>query len=363
MLFTLQTASLFGSYFVTFIIVLVNALLAYALYRADLRRVCAVSCAAVFAVNAFTGVVLMSLRPTERETAKVAAVQGNISSTEKWAGNWWDLTKERYGALTAEAVAEGAEIVIWPETVVRVPVENKDVFEWLSDLANDQNVTLLVGCFSDFGRRNSVVAFGPDGEMSEDIYSKRYLVPFGEFVPMRGIIVAILPWLTEIGMLSGDLTPGDSANVLDTEYGTIGSMICFDSIYEPTALDSAGSGAELIAIETNDSWFYDSAALWMHEGQAKMRAIETGKYVVRAANTGVSAIISPKGEVLSELGPLKTGYVAGEVGFIPQNTLYVYIGNLFVWLAIAAVVGVISADVTLGILENRKARNEDSALQ
>lgn len=352
-LFTLQTASLFGSYFVTFLIVLVNALLAYALYRADLRRICAVSCAAIFAANAAAGVMLMSLRPAERETVKVAALQGNLPSTEKLGVD----TKDTYGGLTKKAAEAGAKIVIWPETTVRTPIIS-DVYarKWMSDLAEDNEIILIIGTFSNKGVKyyNSAVTFMPDGTISDDIYSKRYLVPFGEYVPMRDLFTIFLPSLLEINMLSYDLAAGEDAGILHTEYGNIGSLICFDSIYEQASLDSVREGAELLFIETNDSWFGDSAALRVHEYHAQLRAIEVGRYIACSANTGVSVIVSPKGELINELDPMKAGYVIEDVGFIEENTLYTYIGNLFVWLAIAAVVGVIVADVIVRTIDKSK---------
>ena len=143
--------------------------------------------------------------------------------------------------------------------------------------------------------------------MCETVYSKQKPVPFGEFVPYRELVMLLVPPLADIGMLENDLLVGDRSEVFDLGVGRVGSLICFDSIYESTALDSVRRGAQLLAVSTNDSWFQDSRGVWMHNAQSSLRAIETGRYVVRAGNTGVSSVIDPTGQVTAELDPLLTG--------------------------------------------------------
>jgi len=160
-------------------------------------------------------------------------------------------------------------------------------------------------------------------------------------VPLREFVTFIFPPLANIGMLEDDLAPGKSSEVIYSDIAKIGCGLCFDSIYEDVILDAVRNGAEIIAISTNDSWFSDSAALDMHNGQARLRAIESGKYVVRSANTGISSIIDPMGNVKEELGALERGYVVSEVSLKSENTLYVYIGNLFAYICVAYVAGML----------------------
>ena len=134
-------------------------------------------------------------------------------------------------------------------------------------------------------------------------------------------------------MLSADLVAGEDSAVFETELGTFGGLICFDSIYETLALDSTRDGAELILLSTNDSWYKDSAAVYQHNGHAVLRAIENGRCVVRAANTGISSILSERGEVLGSLPPLTDGYVTGQVTLSSHTTLYTVTGNLIVLLS------------------------------
>jgi apolipoprotein N-acyltransferase len=183
---------------------------------------------------------------------------------------------------------------------------------------------------------NAVFLAFPDGTLSETVYYKRHLVPFGEYVPMRDLVEVLVPPLADIGMLSDDLAAGKDSAIFDTPLGGIGTLVCFDSIYEALTLSSVRDGAEFLVLPTNDSWFLDSAAAYMHHAQARLRAIEGGRYIVRAADTGISSVIAPDGSVDAELPPLVEGVSISTVHPTSSRTLYSYIGNLFVYLLLAA---------------------------
>ena len=99
-------------------------------------------------------------------------------------------------------------------------------------------------------------------------------------------------------------------------------------------------------ISSNDSWFYDSAAVYQHQAQGQLRAIECGRYFLRSANTGISTVISPEGEVLSLIDPLERGYAVNDVSMRDGTTLYTVIGNLFVYLCAAFAIGVVVFGIT-----------------
>ena len=110
---------------------------------------------------------------------------------------------------------------------------------------------------------------------------------------MRDVIMMLVPPLAELSALEGDLTPGADAALFDLPEemadGKVGSLICFDSIYEELTLDSVRHGANLMIVSSNDSWFYDSAGVYQHQAQAQLRAIESGRSIARAANTKAHA--------------------------------------------------------------------------
>lgn len=338
LLVTVQSAAYLGSYFITFLLVAVALLIAALLLYPSHARLCGILAASLFCGDLALGGLRLLTRPDEGDAVSVAAIQGNISSLDKWSEDSASITRERYDALTREAAANGASLVIWPETALAVVLDKAPTTqEWLVSLAQETGVTILVGVFTSgngdeaLSQYNSIVAFYPDGHMDETVYNKQKPVPFGEFVPCRELVMLLIPPLAEVGMLDRDLLAGDTSPVFELPLGNVGSLICFDSIYESTALDSVRNGAELLAVSTNDSWFQDSRGVWMHNAQSSLRAIETGRYVVRAGNTGVSSLIDPTGRVLSELDPLLTGTVEGDVYLMDETTLYVRIGNLFAW--------------------------------
>ena len=347
-LVTLQSASLFGSYFVSFLILVVNGFVAYAFLFPSRKVLCGALALSLTAGNLIFGIVYMNIPQTEGEGVQVASIQGNLASGEEWGAiGLVERSMEVYEKLTREAAAEGAEIVLWPETAIPTNVDiHQSIHNRITDLAQECRVTILAGVFTltedGEGQYNAVVTARPDGSMDEVVYAKRNLVPFGEFVPFRQLITTLIPPLTEINTLGSDLAFGDGAKVIT--YGTDGAygvspLICFDSIYEQNALESVQQGANLLAVPTNDSWFKDSRGVWMHSAQGQLRAIETGRYVMRAANTGVSSVITDRGEVLDKLDPFVTGYVLEEAQWRTNTTLYTLIGNLFVYLCMAFVGG------------------------
>jgi apolipoprotein N-acyltransferase len=138
-------------------------------------------------------------------------------------------------------------------------------------------------------------------------------------------------------MLSEDIIAGESAAVMKDGGVALGGVICFDSIYEEVALDSVRNGAELLVLPTNDSWFGDSRAIYMHNAQARLRAIENARRIVRAANTGTSSIIAPNGKMLADIPVNEGGYIVADVPISTGMTLYTRIGNAFVLVCAAFV--------------------------
>ena len=357
----LQTARLFGPYLITFILVLVNGCIAYALLHTERRRLCALVGLGVFTLQFSLGGVLMltDAHRSSNETYKVAAIQGNIGSADKWeatAAESFDI----YYRLTEQAALEGADVIVWPETAVPIKLKQyPEYMERLEMLAREHEAILLLGVFvkgGELGDYNAIVMIDETGGLYDGFYAKRHLVPFGEYVPLRPLIEVICPPILELSQLASGTTPGEDSAVFATSIGGIGSMICFDSIYEQLSLDSARDGAELICISTNDSWFFDSAAVHMHNAQAKLRAIETGRFVVRAANTGVSSVITPTGKEIARLDALKEGIVTAEVEMRSDVTLYTRIGNLFVYLCMSGTALLLGERVWWAVRRNKKEK-------
>jgi apolipoprotein N-acyltransferase len=139
---------------------------------------------------------------------------------------------------------------------------------------------------------------------------------------------------------------GDDTAIIEHSGIGFGSLICFDSIYDELSRESVLDGAEVLAISTNDSWFDGSAALDMHNAQSILRAVENQRYVIRAANTGISSIINTKGEIVSSLEADTEGILCGVLVANSRMTLYTYIGNCFVYLCILTYIAIVVAEKT-----------------
>ncbi len=338
---SLQSAAIFGPYFITFLMVAVNGLLAYMFLHPSRRVLCAALAAGLVFGNMAFGAIRMAAVKDMGEPVKVAAIQGNKGSLENWSSGSMAEVMEVYGELSREAAAEGAELIVWPETCIPANIDRQGwVYEYVTELSQECGVPILCGLFTRVAEGsdadyNSIVAALPDGTVHGTVYNKRNPVPFGEFVPFRDLVMTVIPPLAEINTLDEDIPAGADSVVMELDVGNVGPLICFDSIYERNALDSIGNGAQILAVSTNDSWFTDSRGVWMHHAQSQLRAIETGRYVVRSANTGVSSVINDRGEVLELLEPLKTGYVLEEAYLSDRVTVYSVIGNVFAYVCVA----------------------------
>ncbi|MBQ8408038.1 MAG: apolipoprotein N-acyltransferase [Clostridia bacterium] len=341
----LRSASLFGSYFVTFIILAVNFCIAYVILHRNTKKILSAVAVLLFCLNLAAGSLVTLLYREEGEQITVAAAQGNIPSADKWDSSSLERNLGIYEGLTVSASANGASVIVWPETAIPYDFFSRyDLQSYMSSLAKENEITILFSAFTSDEEsgmlRNSIIEVRPDGSFGETVYHKQRLVPFGEFVPMRRLVMFLVPPLAEIGMLSEDLMAGEESVVFQTSVGRVGCGICFDSIYEDLIRSSVQNGAEIIAISTNDSWFGDSAALAMHNSQSILRAIENGRYVVRSANTGISSVIDPMGNVVEALEADREGYVIADACMRQQTTLYTRIGNVFVYICMTFAAGI-----------------------
>lgn len=363
----LLSASLFGSYFVTFLIVAVNFSIAYLLYHQELARVMATASICMVVGNLILGGAVRLLYSNEgNESITVAAVQGNIHLNEKWSDGRQDQITLAHTKYTLEAADEGAELIIWAETAFPYDLDD-NLAQYFSNLAIDADATLIASSFTypyepvygDSGELrslNSLMEVRADGSFGNEIYSKQRLVPFAEFVPMKEFISTVIPPLAELNRISDDVLPGEESVVLHTERGNVGCMICFDSVYENIAREAVQGGAQMLIVSTNDAWFETSAENYMHTSQSKLRAIETGRYLVRAANTGISGIINPLGEFEQRLGILEEGIVIGDIYLRDSTTLYTLIGNTFAYVCVGLCSGALAVSVFIYIKDNRRRR-------
>ena len=174
---------------------------------------------------------------------------------------------------------------------------------------------------------NAIYRIDENGNLSETVYDKQRLVPFGEYVPWQEFFRATVPFMFDL-LTEGALAPGDTATVFTEGENTVGALVCFDSIYGALARESVKNGASYLVLGTSDVWFRYSEGLRIHEKHAILRAVENGRYVARAAATGISTVITDRGEILTETAPDVEAYTVATVIPKTDTTLYTAVGAM-----------------------------------
>lgn len=241
-------------------------------------------------------------RPSEMTEQRVRIVQGNIPQSMKWTDQGALQAEQVYSTLTTLPYDAAAPVlIVWPETAVPIPYHSRAT--WLEPVGKllPERAMLITGALrierGAYGRRlfNSLLAIDAKGRV-QGIYDKSQLVPFGEFVPLRNL----LP-LEKITPGSIDFSRGEREITLALQQlPRVRPLICYEVIFPWL---SASSGAtlrpDLLLNVTNDGWYGNSPGPYQHLAAARLRAVEQGVPLLRAANTGISAVIDPYGRVLA----------------------------------------------------------------
>lgn len=355
----LQTASLFGKYFITFITAIGCCAISYAIVKK--AKLLAYIGATAIIVNAVIGTILWFIPINHDAGIKAAVLQGNILSNEKWDSENKGSIFDRYISMTEEAAENGAKIIVLPETAItQYFTENGKLHNAFADIANRYDVHIIAGIHAYNSQTkqsyNAVIGVAPDGSLSER-YDKRHLVPFGEFIPFAEIIGKMVPFVGEFNEGTSNLGEGTEAVIIETKYGNLTPLVCFDSIFSQFACDGVNDGAEMIAIVTNDSWFNDSNGIYTHLRHAQLRAIENKRFILRAANTGVSAFIDESGRIIEQTEPLTDAIAYSTVYKNDSKTPYTLIGDIVLYVSFIIVIYL----ATLYINNRRKENGNNSA--
>lgn len=319
----LQNASLFGARYITLIMCLFTASLAL-LVRLKSRGLVITACVSLM-VPLITGAVLLAVPSAEGAEIKAAAVQGNELSMEKWDSLKLKENINKYISLTETAAQNGAGLIVLPETAFPCRFDDS-IRSRVAAITSKYGCTVIVGALETENgcEYNALFAVYPDGTSGE-MYYKRRLVPFGEFLPCRDLLMNVLPFLQSMNLSSLDLTAGTESVLIKYGEGAgICCFVCFDSVFPRLA----EGDADLFCVATNDSWFKDTAGIYQHMAHSALRAVENGKWLIRAANTGVSCFISPKGVIAQATEPLTEAVIYGTVYTSDRRTLYSYVGDI-----------------------------------
>ena len=272
----------------------------------------------------------------EGELLTVGLIQGNIAQEDKWDPRQAPRIVSAYERLTREAVARGAEYVVWPESSTPFMFEEDPVGEAaVRSLVREVGVPLLIGSekleVTDRPRLyNAAFMLDADGSTSA-VYRKIQLVPFGEFVPFKSWLTFVSPLVERMT----DFAPGDTVTPLPVGDATVTTAICYEVVYPALAREAVRAGSQLLTTITNDAWYGHSSAPYQHFSLARMRAIEEGRYLVRAANTGISGIVDPYGRVTTATALFEEVAVVGDVRLLQAQTLYARLGDLVAYVSLA----------------------------
>ena len=340
-----QLASVFGVYGISFLIVLVNGALASIAVRADRQRLITGGVVLGIAVSiAGWGQWRLSQNTlvNEGEPVRVAAIQGNVAQDKKHDPGFRTSILDTYLSASRSAAADGAKLLIWPESALPLPF-NEDVGAAVAirDLAKETGSHILFGSeeFEETGNfhyYNAAFHISPTG-INGPTYRKIHLVPFGEYVPFRRLLFFADKLVSSVP----DFSPGTEAVTFSMDGHRFSSAICYEVVYPSLARSAVSAGSELLTTITNDAWFGRTSAPHQHFSQAAMRAIEQGRYLVRAANTGISGVVDPYGRVLAQTELFENARVVADVRWINAKTVYGWTGDLFVYLCLMLVLCVL----------------------
>jgi len=339
--FLLQSADLFGVYGLSFLLVLANASLA-ALSDPRLSRRARFTAAAVTtvlvvgAVGYGAGKLAQDQGP--HDPLQIGLAQGNIDQAVKWDPAFQKATLERYRRLTEMAADEGADLVVWPESATPFYFQEAGPPQAeVRSIARNLQGFLLFGSPAYLRNEGAVNYLNSAFLLNEQAEilgrsDKVHLVPFGEYVPLKWL----LPFVDKLVTGIGDFSPG-TVEPLVMNGHRLGVLVCYEAIFPELARAYVNSGSDLLINITNDAWFGRSSAPYQHLEMAAVRAVENRIWIARAANTGVSALISPLGEVSQQTPLFKDALLIGEVSVGAGTSLYRLVGDLLPLLCLATV--------------------------
>jgi apolipoprotein N-acyltransferase len=342
----IQIASLTGVYGLSFFVLLVNLTLAvwFAERRAggpNPKRL--TGAVALISVGLLAWGRWNSASPGEGgPSIRVGVIQANIPQDEKWDAQSAEAILRRHEEYTRSAAERGAVVVLWPESSSPFPLShpsagpaggrvtsNQDYRERLTQLARGTRASILFGTVdyreTPSGPRpvNAAALVGPDGS-------------FGEYVPL-GRLLGFVNRFVE-GTI-GDFIPGDRAVVVRADGARVGTAICYEMIFPELVRRFPRRGAEILANLTNDAWFGTSSGPYQHFQMTTLRAVENHRYLIRAANTGISAVVDPYGRVVaaSKLGQARI--LVADVVPRTDLTFYARHGDVFAILCVILAAG------------------------
>lgn len=255
------------------------------------------------------------------DNLKVSLLQLSVTQDKKWLAELKEPSMSWYYQQTK--LLPDSDIVIWPETAIPSFIERvQPYWNQLKQMAKESDTSILAGVFmrdTETGRYyNSIVS------TEGDFYQKKHLVPLGEYMPFRAIFEVLRQY---VKFPMSDIANGpDDQTLMKVAGHEVGASICFEDVFDRDIRSSLPQAKFLVNV-SNDAWFKDSAEPYQHHQIARMRAMESARYLLRSTNTGVSAVIGPKGEEIVTSKLFERTTISAEIRAMTGMTPYVFWGN------------------------------------
>jgi apolipoprotein N-acyltransferase len=259
--------------------------------------------------------------------------------------------------LSASSVLQPPlDLVIWPEGVLQSdgPFRNTTEAMEVSKLASRLHSTVLVGVVQNVTARrflNEVVAWGPDGQIAGTPYVKTHLVPFGEYVPWRSVLNRFF----NLADVPSDAIPGHGPAFMSTPAAPLGVMISYEVFFDERARSGVRAGGQVLVVPTNTASYRSSQVPGQELAAARIRAWETGRWLLQVTPTGYTAVVEPEGRVLERTALGEQQALQATVPLETGRTVYVSIGDAPIALGAAAVA--VIAGLVAGPGQRRRSRN------
>jgi apolipoprotein N-acyltransferase len=317
------------------------------------RRVAGVAVAAVLAAVWTHGAWRLRQPEPAGVPLRVALVQASVLQEDKWdPDKAWDNV-DRHLDLTRRGAEQGARLVVWPESAVPFYYdETPEVQALLDETARFQHVYLLFGNDDrETGTGRGRVWVGakmldPSGRITYR-YHKVRLVPFGEYVPLQPLLTVGGRYTAKLVRQVADFTPGEDYALGVVDGRRLGAFICYEAIFPDLVRQFAAGGAELLVNVTNDGWYGHTSAPHQHLAMALFRAVENEKYLVRAANTGISAVVDTRGRIVARTALFEPTVLVRDVPLVAGTTFYARHGDVFAWSCAATALAMTAASLFL----------------
>jgi apolipoprotein N-acyltransferase len=264
-------------------------------------------------------------------------IQGNIDQSVKWDPLYQKSTLDIYHSLSVRVSPSVPGVIVWPETAMPFYFQDADQrHREIIRISKKTGNWLLFGGpgyrMNDSGvisYSNSAFLLSPAGEYTGR-YDKVHLVPYGEYVPLR----KLFPFISKLVVGVGDFQAGKGFFPLSLEKHKVGVLICYEGIFPESGRAYKKLGANLLVNITNDAWFGNTSAPYQHLSMTVFRAVENRLFLIRAANTGISAIIDPTGRITDHTAIFERTSLSGSVKFLDEKTFYTLYGDIFVYTCI-----------------------------